>query len=468
MSAKVTGDDLIAMGYQQGKQVGIALRLANGQLRERPMPEVQYNLRALLGSPDNFKDHAVYGELARAVLQSRALEVADRKEPAPLARWGDQIEDGAVKQIELARQLPCAAATALMPDAHQGYGLPVGGVLATINAVIPYAVGVDIGCRMKLSITDLDAKVVLGDDPEPWLAEAIHRGTNFGLGGEYANPQYHPVLDEDWNVTKLTAELKDKARRQLGTSGTGNHFVEWGTVDLATNDLGLEPGTYVALLSHSGSRGPGGRTCDYYSKLAQRMLPPRLAEKFKYLAWLPMDREEGQEYWAAMNLMGKFAEANHAVIHRNVLREMGTQAIAGVENHHNFAWRETHGGQEVYVHRKGATPAGPGVLGFIPGSMADPGFIVKGKGGKGSLDSSSHGAGRRMSRKAAREKFTWKEWRPILKERRVQLISAGLDEMPGSYKDIREVMAAQTDLVDVVGTFHPRIVKMAEDGEAED
>lgn len=467
MSAKVTGDELIAMGYQQGKQVGIALRLANGQLRERPMPEVQYNLRALLGSPDTFKDNAVYGELARAVMQSRAVEVPDRAAPAPLARWGDQIEDGAVKQIELARQLPCAAATAMMPDAHQGYGLPVGGVLATYDAVIPYAVGVDIGCRMKLSITDLPPSV-LGDRYDPWLEESLHRGTLFGLGGEYKDPQHHPVLDEDWNVTKLTAGLKDKAAKQLGTSGTGNHFVEWGTVDVTTADLGIPTGTYVALLSHSGSRGPGGKTCDYYSKLAQRMLPPRLAERFKYLAWLPMDREEGQEYWAAMNLMGKFAEANHAVIHRNVLREMGTQAIAGVENHHNFAWEEELDGRKVYVHRKGATPAGPGVLGFIPGSMADPGFIVKGKGGQGSINSSSHGAGRRMSRKAAREKFTWKEWRPILAERRITLLSAGLDEMPGSYKDIREVMAAQADLVDTIGTFHPRIVKMAEDGEAED
>lgn len=322
-------------------------------------------------------------------------------------------------------------------------------------------------CRMKLSITDLPPSV-LGERHDSWLEESLHRGTVFGLGGEYKDPQHHPVLDEDWNVTKVTAGLKDKARKQLGTSGTGNHFVEWGIVEIATTDLGIEPGSYVALLSHSGSRGPGGQTCEHYSRLARRLLPPRLADKFKFLAWLSMDREEGQDYWAAMNLMGKFAEANHAVIHRNVLRQAGAQVIAGVENHHNFAWEEELDGEKVYVHRKGATPAAPGVMGFIPGSMADPGFIVKGKGGPGSINSSSHGAGRRMSRTAAREAFTWKQWRPILAERKVTLLSAGLDEMPGSYKDIRAVMAAQTDLVDVVGNFHPRVVKMAEDGKAED
>ncbi|MFT7515927.1 MAG: tRNA-splicing ligase RtcB, partial [Candidatus Omnitrophota bacterium] len=183
------------------------------------------------------------------------------------------------------------------------------------------------------------------------------------------------------------------------------------------------------------------------------------------LAWLEMDSEAGQAYWAAMNLMGEYAAANHACIHRHVAEHLGVEVLLDVENHHNFAWKEIHDGKEVIVHRKGATPAGEGVLGIIPGSMADPGFIVRGKGQAESLNSASHGAGRRMSRTAANAKFDWRKVNKLLKERRVKLISAGLDEVPGAYKDIHEVMAQQTDLVDTIARFDPRLVKMAEAGE---
>ncbi len=166
-----------------------------------------------------------------------------------------------------------------------------------------------------------------------------------------------------------------------------------------------------------------------------------------------------------MELMGRYAAANHAMIHRHVARHLGAQVLLDVENHHNFAWKETHGGEEVVVHRKGATPAGAGVLGVIPGSMADPGFIVRGKGVAASLNSASHGAGRRMSRTAAFKLFNWDDAKRLLQERGVKLLSAGLDEMPMAYKDIREVMAAQQDLVEVVARFDPRLVKMAPAGE---
>jgi tRNA-splicing ligase RtcB len=139
--------------------------------------------------------------------------------------------------------------------------------------------------------------------------------------------------------------------------------------------------------------------------------------------------------------------------------------IAGVENHHNFAWKEIHDGRAVIVHRKGATPAGKGVLGVIPGSMATPGFVVRGRGESASLNSASHGAGRAMSRTAAKEKFRWGNVKPVLEEAGVTLLSAGIDEVPGSYKDIHSVMAAQADLVEVVARFDPRIVKMAPAGE---
>jgi len=170
-----------------------------------------------------------------------------------------------------------------------------------------------------------------------------------------------------------------------------------------------------------------------------------------------------------MELMGQYAAANHACIHRHVAEHLGAQVLLDLENHHNFAWKERHviGGaeREVIVHRKGATPAGAGVLGIIPGSMATPGFVVSGKGNTESLNSASHGAGRAMSRKAANEKFNWKDVNRFLKQQGVTLISAGLDEVPMAYKNIRDVMKAQTDLVTVLGEFMPKLVKMAPSGE---
>jgi tRNA-splicing ligase RtcB len=171
--------------------------------------------------------------------------------------------------------------------------------------------------------------------------------------------------------------------------------------------------------------------------------------------------------------MGQYASANHALIHRHIARKLGANVVLDIENHHNFAWKERHviGGaeREVIVHRKGATPAGVGVLGIIPGSMASPGFVVRGKGESESLQSASHGAGRVMSRTKAMQSFTWSATKKLLAEREVTLISAGLDEVPGVYKDIAQVMAAQTDLVEVLGRFDPRLVKMCPGGErAED
>jgi tRNA-splicing ligase RtcB len=162
-----------------------------------------------------------------------------------------------------------------------------------------------------------------------------------------------------------------------------------------------------------------------------------------------------------MELMGKYASANHACIHHHIVKKLGAKALLSIENHHNFAWKEVHDGQEVIVHRKGATPAGQGVLGVIPGSMASPAFIVRGKGSEASLNSAAHGAGRRMSRKKAKETLTWHAAKKLLSEREVTLISAGLDEVPMVYKDIEEVMKAQSDLVEKLARFEPKLVKMA-------
>ncbi len=364
--------------------------------------------------------------------------------------------------MENACCLPIAVAGALMPDAHLGYGLPIGGVLATKNAVIPYAVGVDIACRMKMSVLDLPVSAL--DNQTDRLKKAIAEETRFGIGAAFKKRRHHAVMDEDWSFASVVMQHKDKAWNQLGTSGSGNHFVEFGVLTLDKADLGLAAGTYLALLSHSGSRGPGNLIATHYSKLAMH-LHPELPQELQHLAWLDLDTHVGQEYWQAMALMGRYAAANHALVHEYVTRNLGVEVMLDIENHHNFAWKETHFGRDLIIHRKGATPAHAGAIGIIPGSMATPGFLVRGKGQPESLCSASHGAGRRMSRKAAKRQFGWADSRAFLKERGVTLISAGLDEVPMAYKDILSVMKAQQDLVEPIARFDPKLVKMAPPGE---
>lgn len=431
--------------------------------------DLKRQVKGVLAAPSEFIDDPCYGPLAVVLTEDQTIEPL--REKVEYRTWGDDIDEMAHAQMREACKLPFASGAALMPDAHVGYGLPIGGVLAMEGAVVPYAVGVDIACRMKLSVLDL--KLDSLDSRFDDYCRALEKGTRFGVGSVHQKPQQHDVMDENWNITKVTRQSKDKAWHQLGTSGSGNHFVEFGVLTISEGDasddsFALEPGEYVALLSHSGSRGAGAAVCSTYSNLARTKLPKKY-EALKNLAWLTLDSEEGQEYWEAMNLMGRYAAANHEVIHRLVSQLMGAEIVSGVENHHNFAWKEMHHGREMIVHRKGATPAGEGVLGVIPGSMGTPGFVVRGKGEASSFDSASHGAGRCMSRKKANDTFRIQNTRQELKAKGVHILSAGSDEVPGVYKDIHQVMAAQSDLVDIVGRFDPKIVKMCGDGSrAED
>ncbi len=422
---------------------------------------------AIVANPSGFVNDRLRGEFARALLKAPP---PPRAEAVKYRQWGDGLEHEAVMQMEKACLLPVSVAGALMPDAHVGYGLPIGGVLATDNAVVPYAVGVDIACRMKMTVLDLPIRDL--EQKRDRLTRAIEAETRFGVGATFKHQREHHVMDADWSVSPITKRNRDRAWSQLGTSGSGNHFVEFGLFTahgpITSADRELPPGTYVALLSHSGSRGTGAAVCDHYSKLAFSQFPD-LPSELKRLAWLSLDSHEGQEYWEAMQLMGRYAAANHALIHQHIAANLNAQVLLDLENHHNFAWKERHVvdgvEREVIVHRKGATPAEKGMLGIIPGSMASPGFVVSGKGNAESLNSASHGAGRTMSRKAANEKFNWKDVNRLLRDRGVTLISAGLDEVPMAYKNIREVMAAQSDLVTVLGQFDPKLVKMAPGGE---
>jgi len=453
--------ELLKLGVPRGECVRLAGEAVKAaRAAGLSAAEVAARLGAVAAEPSAHSADPLFGALAARLLavgESRK-GFAPRAQPAPYRVWGEEIDAASIRQMENACELPVTVRGALMPDAHVGYGLPIGGVLATRDAVIPYAVGVDIACRMKMTVLDLPVSALKGQRER--LVKALEGETRFGVGATFQKRREHPVMDEDWSITPMIAHLKEKAWAQLGTSGSGNHFVEYGTLEVHSPDLGLEPGTYLALLSHSGSRGSGAAIAAHYSRLAME-LRPELPRHLQHLAWLDLDSEPGREYWAAMELMGRYAAANHACIHRHVSRALGARVLADWENHHNYAWKEIHDGETVVVHRKGATPAGEGAIGIIPGSMASPAYVVRGTGDPASLNSASHGAGRRMSRKQAKESFTGSQLRKYLAERGVELLSAGLDEAPMAYKEIDAVMAAQGDLVTPLARFDPKLVKMA-------
>ena len=296
---------------------------------------------------------------------------------------------------------------------------------------------------------------------EDLFTRELNEATLFGSGSMFQKPVDHEVMQrKEFDELGLLKSLQDRAWKQLGSSGSGNHFVEWGIVEVKEKDpaLDVEPGNYVGLLSHSGSRALGANVANHYTKVAKEKR--RLPGDAVNLAWLSLDEQEGIEYWMAMNLAGDYASACHQVIHEKIAKQLGRMPLKRVENHHNFAWKESRNGREVIVHRKGATPAGKDVLGIIPGSMAAPGFVVKGKGELSSVNSASHGAGRKMSRTAALKTVTHKELNEALAKQGVKLLGGGLDEAPFAYKDIHEVMKAQHSLVETVGVFYPKIVKM--------
>jgi len=465
---KLTGKQIRAIGYPEGPVVSVAMHTMCTHFKHRTETEALQILQDILATPESYLADEVLSKIAeKLVIQPEA-------ETSPLIQLGEavhynvfgagEIEEGALQQMAVAAKLPVAVAGALMPDAHQGYGLPIGGVLATRNAIIPYAVGVDIGCRMCLSIFSIDA-VQLEKRAASFQRELV-AATLFGAGRDFTNTDRggtteHEVIDrKEFNEISFLHPLKEKAARQLGSSGSGNHFVEFGEVEItdAKNSFGLAAGKYIGLLSHSGSRGLGANIANHYTKIA--MEKTVLPNEAKHLAWLDLDTEEGMEYWLAMNLAGDYASACHHTIHNKIAKAIGEQPIARVENHHNFAWKEMYEGKEVIVHRKGATPAGKDVLGIIPGSMTAPGFIVKGKGETASLNSASHGAGRKMSRTKALANITHEALKRELREHGVTLIGGGLDEAPFAYKDIHMVMKSQQQLVDVLGLFYPKIVQM--------
>lgn len=456
--------ELSKLGYTNNIARSLAINTINKYCKHDGKEQIIRVLSDLLDNPEKYKRDEIWGKLAEhfspTIIDKQFTVYNLLDTPLPYKTYGGKfIESLAKQQMELAMRLPVTVAGALMPDAHAGYGLPIGGVLAVENAVIPYAVGVDIGCRMSLSVFDVNVDYLKRYSHQ--IKEALKEYTHFGMDGCLGFPQEHDILDRnEFQLTPLLKMLHGKVVRQLGSSGGGNHFVEFGEIELINdNVLNLPAGNYMALLSHSGSRGMGAAIARHYSDIAREVC--RLPRESQHFAWLNLDTEAGQEYWMSMNLAGDFAQACHERIHINLSKALGVRVIANVNNHHNFAWREEIApNRYAIVHRKGATPAGKGAAGFIPGSMATTGYLVCGRGEKESLNSASHGAGRAMSRQKAKEQFTQSALKKLLSQNGVTLIGGSVEEMPLAYKDIERVMPAQESLVDIHGRFMPRIVRM--------
>lgn len=459
--------DLIKIGYTNNQLISLVLGMVSKHFKHHSNDRLIDLLGKIKNNPEAYLQDAATGKIAERIIGKAAEPVFKTfelmEEPAPCKVYGGKdIEAVAKKQMDMAMLLPVSVQGALMPDAHMGYGLPIGGVLATDNVVIPYAVGMDIGCRMSLSIIDESDTFIGRYDYK--LNQALRNHTHFGMEGGLDVRQEHEILDSPlFGQIPFLKPLRSKAVRQLGTSGSGNHFVEFGEIELAENNsLGLPGKKYAALLSHSGSRGLGAAIAKRYTQVAMNTC--KLPRHMQQLAWLDLNSEAGQEYWLTMTLAGDYAKACHERIHANLLKSLGLKAIMVIENHHNFAWKDVLADdREVIVHRKGATPAHAGELGIIPGSITTPAYIVSGKGAGNALFSASHGAGRAMSRQKAKDSMTVSGMKKLLTNAGVTLIGGSVEENPQAYKDIESVMQAQRELVNIEGKFFPRIARMNKD-----
>lgn len=459
MGNSIKGKDLLKIGFPQDNTVNIALGLISRYKKKESKDRILAELKEVLQFPDTYIGDGLWGKIAEGLIAPVEVKFHELKiERAPFIIYGENdIDDKTKHQFYQALKLPVSVQGALMPDAHYGYGLPIGGVLATDNAVIPYGVGVDIGCRMSMTIFDAPASFFNGRTHQ--LQNLLSEHTKFGMYETHKIKHDHPVMESKlFREIPLLKKLKTKAYQQLGTSGGGNHFVEFGTVTITANEAEIPPGEYFALLSHSGSRGLGANIAKHYTQMAVKQCP--LPRQVQHLAWLDLKTHDGQEYWNAMNLAGEYAKACHDDIHARLSKKLGLRMLMTIENHHNFAWKEEVDGKECIVHRKGATPAGFGQLGIIPGSMTMPGFIVRGLGNTASVNSASHGAGRVFSRSECKSRFTKSEMMAQLAKEGVSLIGGAIDEAPMAYKNIHHVMGNQRELVETIGMFQPKIVRM--------
>lgn len=389
--------------------------------------------------------------------------IVNNENKIPIKMWVTDIEEGAMSQARNLSNLPYAFKhIALMPDCHQGYGMPIGGVMATNGVVIPNAVGVDIGCGM-ISVKTIIKSIEFRTEDLKLIMGEIRKAVPVGFK-KHSEPQEGMplIIIEDIKEDCIVAQEYKNAHYSLGTLGGGNHFIE-----IQKGDDG-----FIWIMIHSGSRSLGLKVANHYNKLAKelnRKWHTGIPEKWD-LAFLPLDSKEGQNYITEMDYCLQFAQANRDAMMKAV-QDCFYKVLYGdtgelrplifeepINIHHNFAAMENHFGKNVMVHRKGATQAKKGQLGIIPGSQGTCSYIVEGLGNRESFESCSHGAGRLMGRMDAKRRLNLEEQQKILKDKGVvhgiRSIS-DLDEAPGAYKDIEVVMENQKDLVKILVKLSP-------------
>ncbi|MEN8199816.1 MAG: RtcB family protein [Thermodesulfobacteriota bacterium] len=383
-----------------------------------------------------------------------------KTEKKPIKLWLDDMDSGAMEQARNLANLDFVHShIAIMPDAHLGYGMPIGGVMATEGVVIPNAVGVDIGCGMcaqQTSLHSLDSKELRG------LLALIRKSVPLGFKHhkKAQDKRLMPKAKKGAALRDLPVVFREKknARTQLGTLGGGNHFIE------------IQQGSdgFIWIMIHSGSRNLGYQVANYYNKLADRLsgrFGSKIPKKWQ-LAFLPMDSEEGKQYLLEMNYCVDFAYANRRLMMERVKEALLMVAapvhfMQFVNIAHNYASLETHYRRQLLVHRKGATRAEEGEIGIIPGSQGTPSYLVRGRGNRESFTSCSHGAGRKMGRKQAQRSLDLRTEQKRLEDQGIVHAvrsKRDLDEAAGAYKDIDQVVENQLDLVEVLVTLKPLAV----------
>lgn len=468
----IDGRTLLKRGYPQGPVIGRALRYAREMTDRHKRPhtaEADFD-RVILDAldvardePERYTDcaNAPLRELAAAWLEVQRAEREQatstlREQPRFYYNFADELtlDPGATEQMDLAMRVPVARAGALMADAHRGYGLPIGGVWALENAVSPNAVGSDIGCQVVLSVFDMSPRHV----KDATLAKLLMHHTAFNhdtLGPSLAaDALIEEAGLEQLNFVRKHPQVLERVKTQFGSAGDGNHFAVFGSYQ----EGHAEP--RLALVTHWGSRAFGAKIGAYYHKLAQRERY-KLAAEARQLAWLELGTDLGDEYWVAMEAAVAYARAGHLRVHWELETQLGVPVVRHLSSVHNVASAQRVGGQTLVVHRKGAVSAGVGEAAVIPGSMTHPIVVVRGRGHPHSLASASHGAGRRLSRTQARETLKAEDLKAKLEAARVTLIGGDVEESPDAYKNLGDVMRAQSSLVVPEAQVVPRVVRMA-------
>lgn len=379
-------------------------------------------------------------------------------EQGHIKSWCMEPEDGAIEQATNLTKLPFLFHhVALMPDTHQGYGMPIGGVIACQNVIIPNAVGVDIGCGMlavQTSLRELPAdklKEIIG-----YIRKAVPVGFNRHETSNITVEMFQDLLGYTPETAPIIHRQEKQAILQLGTLGGGNHFIE------------IQKGSdgFIWFMIHSGSRNLGYKVAKYYNDLTKTLNKDwyTSVDVGADLAFLPMNSDAGKAYRREMEFCLAFAKCNRRAMAneiKQILSDYDCAFFNEYDVHHNYAAMENHFGKNVMVHRKGATSAKKGEIGIIPGSQGTASYIVEGKGNLDSFTSCSHGAGRKMSRKKARNILQVEKETKLLNEKGIlHSIRDGqdLDEAPGAYKDIDVVMEEQQDLVSIVTKLEPLAV----------